>query len=172
MIHATYTHAILGSVVSCNNGRSLTYSLFHPIPQRIPHVTAHGKRGVTIFDARTISRFYADNKYVCFVHQGSEWLLDGTLTDLEKSLTPHGFVQIRRNILVNLRHLQCIYRENRQVVVVMRDGATMPVSRRRMRHFALHLACNVANRARIPRAMTRRFAEIAVRNTTGTRRIK
>lgn len=59
-----------------------------------------------------------------------------TLKDYDEMLTPFGFIRVHKSALVNRRHVEGIDREGH---VLMRNGARVEISRRRMEEVALAL---------------------------------
>jgi DNA-binding LytR/AlgR family response regulator len=95
-----------------------------------PRVTARAGKTVRVFDARTICRFHASDRYTLFRHKDSEFVLDESLNTLEKRLARHGFVRVHRSELVNLECVEAVYFEEGSSEVALTDGQTAPVSRR------------------------------------------
>lgn len=101
-----------------------------PAALPIPRITATDGSTVRIFDAREIDRFSAANRYVCFVVDGREQLLDYSLNTLEERLAEHDFVRIHRAELVNLRFVVALRRFGGSAEVELTSGARVRVSRR------------------------------------------
>lgn len=99
----------------------------HPEP---PRVTARSGKQVRVFDARAIGRFHAADRYTLFRLKGEEFVLDETLNALESRLGPHGFMRVHRAELLNLHLVEAVSLEESACVVTLRDGETVPVSRR------------------------------------------
>ena len=95
-----------------------------------PRVTARAGRTVRVFDARTICRFHASDRYTLFRHKDAEFVLDESLNALEKRLGPHGFVRVHRGELVNLECIDAVHFEDGAAEIKFKDGQTAPVSRR------------------------------------------
>jgi DNA-binding LytR/AlgR family response regulator len=85
---------------------------------------------VRVFDAREIDRFSAANRYVRFVVDGREQLLDDSLNTLEERLAGHDFVRVHRAELINLRFVVALRRIGGSAEVELASGALVPVSRR------------------------------------------
>lgn len=70
------------------------------------------KRGIEYVSVPTmdISFFYASHKLVCLVRKdGSKFILDHSLSDMEKQIDPELFFRINRKYLVNIRSIQRIH---------------------------------------------------------------
>ena len=83
---------------------------------------------IHMFDARNITRVWADGKYSIFSAEGREHLLDESLSSLEKRLQPFDFLRVHRSELVNLNCVKAL-RDN-GTVLELSDGQTARVSRR------------------------------------------
>jgi len=69
------------------------------------------KRGADYVSIRTedIAYFYATHKVVCLVEsKGSKFILDQSLTDIERQLDPEFFYRVNRKYLVNMSAIQRI----------------------------------------------------------------
>lgn len=104
--------------------------VYRAMVQPLPRVTAQVRNNFFVFDARTIARFYAANKYVCFMHDDEEFILDDSLASLEHRFQMHGFIKAHRGDLVNLNHVRCARRNGRSIVLELTDGQNVQVSRR------------------------------------------
>lgn len=101
-----------------------------PVTQPVPRITATEGSTVRVFDAREIDRFSAANRYVRFVVDGREQLLDDSLNTLEERLAGHDFVRVHRAELINLRFVVALRRIGGSAEVELASGALVPVSRR------------------------------------------
>ena len=104
--------------------------VYRAMVQPVPRVTAQVRNRFFVFDARTLARFYAANKYVCFLHKGEEFILDDSLAALEQRFAAHGFIKAHRGDLVNLNHVEGARRSGRSVILELKDGQEVLVSRR------------------------------------------
>jgi DNA-binding LytR/AlgR family response regulator len=86
----------------------------------------------SVFDATTISRFYAADKYSVFVSGGREHLLEESLSTLEDRLVPHGFIRVHRGELVALACVHALHAERNGGWLELRDGQRVRVSRRHL----------------------------------------
>ncbi|MBX3273427.1 MAG: response regulator transcription factor [Sandaracinaceae bacterium] len=80
-------------------------------------------------DAREVSCFVADQKYVVFRHEDRELLLRESLDALEGRLAPYGFLRVSRGALVR-RDAVDAWDTADGGTVVLADGTRVPVSRR------------------------------------------
>ena len=108
----------------------LERALAHAREEETPRVTARAGRTLRVFDARSICRFHASDRYTLFRHKGSEFVLDESLNALEKRLGRFGFVRVHRSELVNLECVEAVRFEEGASEVTLADGQTAPVSRR------------------------------------------
>jgi DNA-binding LytR/AlgR family response regulator len=96
-------------------------------------------------DAREVSCFHADAKYVRFTHQGREHLLRESLDALEERLAGDGFVRAHRAALVRCAAVTA-FDQAGGGTLVLSTGESVPVSRR----------CLPAVRAALGRSFERR----------------
>lgn len=85
---------------------------------------------VRLFDARSITRLFASEKYVAFVLDGREHLLRETLNDLEERLGACGFVRVHRAELLRLDAIVSLESSGDSAIATLTDGQRAPVSRR------------------------------------------
>ena len=63
----------------------------------------------------------------------NRYLVRGTLNEIERRWAPHGFHRVHRRFLVNLRRAAEVRPQlNGTAIVVMRDGAELPIARRQV----------------------------------------
>ncbi len=101
-----------------------------PAEPPVPRLSAAEGDIVHVFDARTIDRLSAANRYVSLVHDGREYLLDESLNTLEERLRPYDFVRVHRAELINLKHVRRLRRLGTTADVELLSGARVKVSRR------------------------------------------
>jgi DNA-binding LytR/AlgR family response regulator len=102
-----------------------------PEPPRDPAQLVVHDRGVTrFFDARSVTRFRAVDKYTSFVVGGAEYLTRESLSTLEARLAPFGFVRVHRADLVRLDAVRALEPEPGGALVHLADGQAVQVSRR------------------------------------------
>ncbi len=97
---------------------------------RSARVTATEGGSIHLFDAREITRFHASAKYTVFWHQDREYLVEESLSELERRLTPFGFFRAHRGELVSLRHVRTLRQQPEGHTIVLTDGQQARVSRR------------------------------------------
>ena len=95
-----------------------------------PRITTTQGQTARIFDAREIERFTATQKLVAFTHEGTEHLVDESLTQLEQRLASHDFMKVHRAELVNLARVRALHREDGAAELELQSGDRVPVSRR------------------------------------------
>jgi DNA-binding LytR/AlgR family response regulator len=83
---------------------------------------------IRVFDARTVTRLWADGKYSIFSAEGREHMLDESLTSLEKRLAAYEFLRVHRSELVNLNCVKAL--RDGGTVIELSDGQMARVSRR------------------------------------------
>ncbi|MCA9660041.1 MAG: response regulator transcription factor [Myxococcales bacterium] len=110
-----------------------------PVTPPVPRITATEGSTARVFDAREIDRFSAANRYVRFVVDGHEQLLDDSLNTLEKRLADHDFVRVHRAELINLRFVVALRRIGGSAEVELASGARVQVSRRLLPEFERRL---------------------------------
>jgi hypothetical protein len=101
----------------------------------------------TLFDARDVGHFFAQDKYTCFLWRWpeghKEQILDESLRCLEQRLAPFGFLRIHRQRLVNLRFVRQIKligsSDGARAVLRLQDGTLLTASRRGTRLLKQHL---------------------------------
>lgn len=96
----------------------------------VPRLTATEGDVVRVFDARRIERLSAANRYVSFVLDGHEHLLDDSLNALEARLQPYDFVRVHRAELINLKFVRSLRRMGSTADLELLSGARVKVSRR------------------------------------------
>lgn len=95
-------------------------------------VTAREGGTVHVFDARAIARFYASDKYACFHRDGREFLLDESLSSLERRLAALDFLRVHRAELINLNQVRALRSVGEGAIVELSDGQEARVSRRHL----------------------------------------
>jgi len=99
-------------------------------PESAARIVCVHRGVVKFFDAREISRFYAEDKYTIFRIDGEEHLTQESLDSLEERLTALGFVRVHRAELVDLSKISRIDAAEGSTTVCLRDGQSARVSRR------------------------------------------
>lgn len=96
----------------------------------VPRVVAHDRGTLLMFDARTIDRFHAAEKYTSFLAEGREHLTEEPLSALEQRLQEFGFLRVHRSELVRLAAVRALTARTGEHEVRLADGQTVQVSRR------------------------------------------
>jgi len=105
-------------------------TLLESLLPSIPRVSARHRDATHVFDAREISRFYAENKYTVFESAGRTWLTEESLSTLEDRLTAHGFLRVHRSELICVDRVKSIRPEGDGLIAELDDGQRARVSRR------------------------------------------
>lgn len=90
-------------------------------------------RGVTrFFDARSVARYWAEDKYTLFHAEGAERLTVERLAELEARLVRYGYLRIHRSELVDVSRVRALVVQDGRPAVELDDGQVARVSRRRV----------------------------------------
>ncbi len=110
-------------------------SLLERLAQRDepPRITARRGDTIRVFDPRTIPRFHAQDRYTVFRHGERDYLLDESITSLERRLSPWGFVRVHRSELVLLGTIRALKKEDDAHHLELSDGQRAAVSRRHLK---------------------------------------
>ncbi len=111
-------------------------------PPAPPRLAARRGNTVYLFDPREIACLHAEANYVAFVVRGEQYLLDESLRTLEQRLGEWDYLRVHRAALVNVRHVAGLRTEAGGSVLVLADGQTVPVSRRRLLDVRRRLGIN------------------------------
>ena len=86
--------------------------------------------GIEVVPVQRIDYLVAQDDYVHVHAKGQKYVKQQTLTELEQLLDPARFVRIHRSYVINVESLQKVepYAKDSRVVI-LRDGARIPVSR-------------------------------------------
>jgi two-component system LytT family response regulator len=96
--------------------------------QRVVVPTSSGE---LLLDASEIDWIEADDYYAA-IHAGNRrHLIRESLLSLETRLDPAQFVRTHRSAIVNIARVREVRNESTEMVLVLRDGQSVPVSRRR-----------------------------------------
>ncbi len=89
--------------------------------------------GTRLLPRDSILYLQAHGDYVRVVSDEGRYLLRARLADLEERWTAHGFVRVHRAYVINLRRaVEVRPQVNGTAIVVMRDGAELPIARRQV----------------------------------------
>lgn len=109
----------------------------------------------TFHDARGISRFYASDKYTCFLEDGTEHLLTESLRLLEARLSPFGFLRVHRAELINTAHIYSVRKHHQILELRLLDGQRVCASRRYSQLLKQQLCLTRQPQALAPRSSLR-----------------
>jgi len=98
-------------------------------PASATRILSTARGGVRFFEAATVTRFWASEKYTLFLAGGEEQLTEESLSALEARLGA-GFVRVHRAELVRLSAVTALLQEEAGAVVELSDGQRARVSRR------------------------------------------
>ncbi len=98
--------------------------------RRPPRLSARSGDTLHVFDARDVQRLQARDKVTLFWVEGTEYVLDESLTELERRLDAWDFVRVHRAELVNLGAVVSVHLGSGESSLTLRDGSQVPVSRR------------------------------------------
>lgn len=102
-------------------------------------IVAQVRTSTRLFDARTIPRFWALEKYTAFAADGEEHLVAESLSALELRLEPFGFVRVHRSHLVQRSAIRELRASRGPLDIHLQDGAIVPVSRRMLKRLKRQL---------------------------------
>ena len=89
--------------------------------------------GTRLLARSTILYLQAHGDYVRVASAEGRFLMRARLADFEERWEPHGFVRVHRGFVVNLRRaVELRPRLNGTAVLVMADGAEVPIARRQV----------------------------------------
>lgn len=105
----------------------------HAVAPANPARLISADRGeVRFFDARSVTRLWARDKYTLFFADGAEHLTEESLVSLAQRLQPFGFVQTHRSELIRLDSVRALRSEDGVHEVTLSDGQVARVSRREL----------------------------------------
>jgi DNA-binding LytR/AlgR family response regulator len=96
----------------------------------VPRVVTHERGTIRFFDARTISRFWASEKYTLFLADHKEHITEEPLSTLAERLAPWGFLRVHRAELIRIAAVRALSSGDGIHEVKMEDGQIARVSRR------------------------------------------
>lgn len=71
-----------------------------------------------------------DKPFVCFYLKETKFLVQSPLDNVAKSLKEY-FVQINRQVIVNMKHVECIVCQQASYWIMMKNGVQYKISERR-----------------------------------------
>jgi DNA-binding LytR/AlgR family response regulator len=101
-----------------------------PAQERTARVVTHSRGAIRFFDATTIDRFRAADKYTAFIVDGEEHLTDEPLTALEQRLASFGFVRMHRSELVRIAAVRALTHDAEGHHAELASGEIVEISRR------------------------------------------
>jgi len=116
-------------------------------PSPAPAILVPSSRGATVLALQDIDWIEAADNYARLWTAGRSYLIRESLQQLEERVRPHGFARAHRRALVRLGGVRELTSRRGEVVAVLRDGRTIPISRRRRRAFAAALKRVIASPA-------------------------
>ena len=124
-------------------------SLAAPPPKYLDRLVARLADRDIIIPVDRVELVAADDVYAAVHAGGRRYLVRTSLDDLERALPPREFVRVHRSYIVPVGAVVALRRTGGSLVVELRNGASVPVSRRRraelaritgrpnLRHFAV-----------------------------------
>jgi two-component system LytT family response regulator len=108
------------------------YRALGPSPVRALErlMTRVGERDV-IIPVDSVELITADDVYAAVYADGRRYLVRTPLDELEAGLAPQHFVRVHRSYIVPVKEVIAVRRSKGTVTLELRNGATIPVSRRR-----------------------------------------
>ena len=99
-------------------------------PGPVERVLIRDGSQVHVLPVEKIDYVEAQDDYVCFKAEGSQYLKDQTMGALEAQLDPARFVRIHRSYFLNIERIAQVelYAKDSRVAI-LRDGTRLPVSR-------------------------------------------
>ncbi len=113
--------------------RSMARELARKFPQRI--ASRLGER-VVFVDVGSVTHFYAKDKLTFAATASKDYVIDGSIVELEQKLDPNQFLRIHRSTLLNLAFVDEVTSWfGASLVVRLKDGkrTELPVARDRVR---------------------------------------
>lgn len=95
-------------------------------------IVARSGQSTRIVDAHDVSAIQAKDGYAVFHYGGHEFVLDESISELERQLGPVGFVRAHRSELINSNRVVALLREGEAMIVEFVDGQRATVSRREL----------------------------------------
>lgn len=112
------------------DGRASAALMDRVAPPAGPRIVVLDRGVLRLFDARTIARFWASDRYTLFHADGEERLTQEPLNTLAARLEPHGFMRVHRGELVNLARVRTVRAADGQHIAELDDGQEARISRR------------------------------------------
>lgn len=90
-----------------------------------------GPNGDVVLDVEDVTWIEAEGYYAAIHAHGTRRLLRESLDSLARRLDPNRFVRVHRSAIVSLAAVRAFRRSRGSAALVLRDGTSVPVSRRR-----------------------------------------
>lgn len=104
-----------------------------PAQEEVLPVDALRGGGTRLLSRSSVLYLQAHGDYVRVASTEGRFIVRARLSDLEERWAPHGFVRVHRGFVVNLRRaVEVRPRLNGTAVLVMADGAEVPIARRQV----------------------------------------
>lgn len=102
-----------------------------PAPRRLDRLVARVGEREVIIPIDEVELIAADDVYAAVHAGGRRYLVRTPLDELEQSLAPERFARVHRSYIVPVAAVVAVRRARGGVVLELRNGGTVPVSRRR-----------------------------------------
>jgi two-component system LytT family response regulator len=113
-----------------------------PSPRHLDRLVARVGEREVIIPVDVVELIAADDVYAAVHARGRRYLVRTPLDELEDSLSPERFLRVHRSYIVPVDAVVAMRRLAGSIVLELRNGATIPVSRRRRGELA-RLRCVV-----------------------------
>ena len=119
---------LAAAAASRGRGTNSVTGLSASPPERLAIPASHG---TIVLDVADVTWIEADGYYAAIHAHGRRHLLRESLDSLERRLDRHRFLRVHRSAIVSLESVRAFRRASGESAVVLRDGTSVPVSRRR-----------------------------------------
>lgn len=101
--------------------------------KKLNKIVVNTSMGYTALEIKNIVHLKADNNYTkVFLSDGKQLMISKTLKDFESALNGNYFVRVHRSNIINLAYLKEFLNNGN---LVLSDGATINISRRKHKEF-------------------------------------
>lgn len=104
-----------------------------PIEPKVAKMPVHKGSRTVLLDPRDILYFSAKNKSTYAHTLNGRYLTDKTLIEFEEQFAPDEFIRTHRSYLVRSEAASELTRNEEGLVLILKDGAAIPVARRQAR---------------------------------------
>jgi two-component system LytT family response regulator len=105
-------------------------------PAHIDRLVARVADRDVLIPIEQVELIAADDVYAVVHARGRRYLVRTPLDELERSLSPERFLRVHRSFIVPLSAVVAVRRTSAGAILELRNGATVPVSRRRRAELA------------------------------------